>query len=266
MPECPEPLLRVENLVVRFPKQGGFFGGAKGEAAVVKGVSFEIGRGRIVSLVGESGSGKTTTGRALLKLAPVAAGKIFFDGVDIVPLTPRAFFPWRKRAQMVFQDPANSLDPRLTIGAILAEPLEIHFPALDAGARRERVAQLLRSVQLPLEMLARYPHELSGGQRQRVGIARAVAVGPELLVCDEPVSALDVSAQAQIIALLRQLRRERGFALLFISHDLAVVEQLSDEVLVMSEGEIVERGAPAAIYGAPRHARTRELLDAVPAF
>jgi peptide/nickel transport system ATP-binding protein/oligopeptide transport system ATP-binding protein len=259
-------LLRVENLSVRFPKTAGFWGTGMAWNTVVKNVSFDINRGEIVSLVGESGSGKTTTGRALLKLAPVADGKILYNGVDTAPLSPREFFPWRKTAQMVFQDPWHSLDPRFTIEKILSEPLEIHFPKLPANERRERVADLLRKVKLPLEMLARYPHELSGGQRQRVGIARAVAVEPELLVCDEPVSALDVSVQAQIVALLRELREEHGFALLFISHDLALVEQISDNVLVMCAGEIVERGSPAEIYAKPKHPYTKELLDAVPKF
>ncbi|MDR3227901.1 MAG: ATP-binding cassette domain-containing protein [Puniceicoccales bacterium] len=265
-PAVVAPLLRVENLVVRFPARGGLFGGSREMVAAVDDVSFEIGRGQIVALAGESGSGKTTTGRAILKLAPVAAGKIIFDGVDIAPLTPREFFPWRKRIQMVFQDPWHSLNPRLTLESILAEPLEIHFPQLRAAARRERVAELLRRVKLPLDMMRRHPHELSGGQRQRVGIARAVAVEPELLVCDEPVSALDVSVQAQIIALLRELRAECGFACLFVSHDLAVVEQLADGVLIMREGKIVERGEPAALYANPQHPYTRALLDAVPVF
>jgi ABC-type oligopeptide transport system ATPase subunit len=259
-------LLRVENLTVCFPRRAGLFGGRARGAPVVKGVSFEVGRGQTVALVGESGSGKTTTGRAILKLAPVCAGKIFFDGTEVSALTAREFFPWRKRAQMIFQDPWHSLNPCHTVGRILAEPLETHFPEIDAAGRRARVAELLRRVGLPREAATRYPHELSGGQRQRVGIARAIAVEPELVICDEPVSALDVSSQAQIVRLLETLREESGFSYLFISHDLALVEQISRHVLVMRHGEIVEQGAPEELYTRPRHAYTRELLDAVPAF
>jgi peptide/nickel transport system ATP-binding protein/oligopeptide transport system ATP-binding protein len=258
------PLLRVENLTVRFPGRTRFFGGRGPEIHAVKGVSFTVSRGEMVGIVGESGSGKTTTGRAIVKLAPVCDGKIFYDGADITPLTSREFFPWRKRVQMVFQDPWHSLNPRLTVGAALSEPLEIHFPELGAAERRERVESLLRRVGLEPEHASRHPHELSGGQRQRVGIARAFAVEPELVICDEPVSALDVSVQAQIIALLRELQAERKFACIFISHDLAVVEQLCHRVLVMCAGEVVEQGVPEELYTNPRHPYTRRLLDAVP--
>lgn len=259
------PLLRVENLSVRFPGRPKLLGGREPEVAAVKGVSFTVPRGGTVGIVGESGSGKTTTGRAIVKLSPVSGGKIFFDGTDITALTPREFFPYRKRIQMVFQDPWHSLNPRLPVGAAISEPLEIHFPALTVAACRERVASLLRRVGLEPEHATRYPHELSGGQRQRVGIARAFAVEPELVICDEPVSALDVSVQAQIVALLRELQAQRGFACIFISHDLAIVEQLCQQVLVMRTGEIVEQGPPEELYTAPRHPYTRALLDAVPA-
>jgi peptide/nickel transport system ATP-binding protein/oligopeptide transport system ATP-binding protein len=259
------PLLRVENLSVRFPGRTKLFGGRGPEIAAVKNVSFTVPRGGTVGIVGESGSGKTTTGRAIVKLSPVCDGKIFFDDTDITALPMPGFFPYRKRIQMVFQDPWHSLNPRLTVGAALSEPLEIHFPALDAAARRRRVESLLQRVGLETGHATRYPHELSGGQRQRVGIARAFAVEPELVICDEPVSALDVSVQAQIVALLRELQAERGFACIFISHDLAIVEQLCQQVLVMRAGEIVEQGAPEELYTAPRHPYTRALLDAVPA-
>jgi peptide/nickel transport system ATP-binding protein/oligopeptide transport system ATP-binding protein len=260
-----DTLLRVENLSVRFSGRTKLFGGRGAEVAAVKGVSFSVPRGGTVGIVGESGSGKTTTGRAIVKLSPVCGGKIFFDGTELTALTAHQFFPYRKRIQMVFQDPWHSFNPRLTMGAALSEPLEIHFPALGAAARRERVETLLRLVGLGPEHASRYPHELSGGQRQRIGIARAFAVEPELVICDELVSALDVSVQSQIIALLRGLQAERGFACVFISHDLAIVEQLCQQVLVMRSGEIVEQGPPEELYSAPRHPYTRALLDAVPA-
>lgn len=256
-------LLRVEKLTVALPGRRVIWGRGR-EHLIVRDVSFAIPKGRTVSLVGESGSGKTTTGRAILKLSPVVAGRILFDGVDVVPLSSRQFFPWRKRMQMIFQDPWHSLNPRLTVGRILSEPFEIHFPGLEAAGRHARVSGLLERVGLPVSFAGRYPHELSGGQRQRIGIARALAVEPELIVCDEPVSALDMAAQAQIIALLRRLQAELGFGCLFISHDLAVVEQISDTVLVMRQGEIVEQGGVDELYTHPQHPYTRALIDAVP--
>ncbi|MDR1497882.1 MAG: ATP-binding cassette domain-containing protein [Puniceicoccales bacterium] len=263
---CAMELLRVENLTVCYPRRAGLFGRRGRGIVVVKGVSFEVARGQTVALVGESGSGKTTIGRALLKLAPVCGGKIFFDGKDVTALSASEFFPWRKRLQMIFQDPWHSLNPCHTVGSILSEPIETHFRGMDAVGRRKRVAELLSRVRLPMGTAARYPHELSGGQRQRVGIARALAVEPELIICDEPVSALDVFSQAQIIQLIEELRKECGFSCLFISHDLALVEQISQRVLVMRHGEIVEQGTPEELYTRPRHAYTRELIDAVPAF
>ncbi|MDR1816909.1 MAG: ATP-binding cassette domain-containing protein [Puniceicoccales bacterium] len=260
------PLLRVEDLGVTYPGRAALPWSRPPAVTVVRGVSFEIARGETVALVGESGSGKTTVGRAILRLAPVSAGRIFFDGTEISALPRRALLPLRRRAQMVFQDPWHSLNPRQTIGGALSEPLEIHARELDAAGRRRRIAALLERVGLDPALARRHPHELSGGQRQRVGIARALAVNPDLLVCDEPVSALDVSVQAQVMALLRDLQRETGFAWLLISHDLAVVEQVSRRVLVMRAGEIVEQGETAAVFAAPRHVCTRELLDAVPTF
>ncbi|MDR2429817.1 MAG: ATP-binding cassette domain-containing protein [Puniceicoccales bacterium] len=260
--------LHVQNLSVRYPRRHGWqwWRGRARDTGVhaVRNVTFRVDGARIVSIVGESGSGKTSIGRALLKLAPVASGKILCDGTDTALLTTRQFHPWRKHMQMVFQDSGLSLNPRHTTGTILSEPLEIHFPALTSGERRERVRTLLRKVGLAPELSARYPHELSGGQRQRVNIARALAVEPGLIICDEPVAALDMAAQAQVVSLLRRLQDETGFSCLFISHDLALVEQLSHHVLVMHNGEIVDSGPPRTLFTHPRHARTRALIDAVP--
>lgn len=257
-------LVEVENLRTWFPVYGGVFRRRVGEIKAVDGVSFRVEAGRTVGLVGESGSGKTTVGRTLLNLTPATEGSVRLDGKEILGLPEKAFRPLRRRMQMIFQDPFGSLNPRLTVGAILAEPLEIHFPAMSAADRRERVAGLLELVGLRSNMAGRYPHEFSGGQRQRIGIARALAVKPDFIVCDEAVSALDVSVQASIINLLRDLQQELGVAYLFIAHDLAVVENISDEVLVMHHGRIVERGSPEQIYRDPQDAYTRTLLAAVP--
>ncbi|MGA2052556.1 MAG: ATP-binding cassette domain-containing protein [Opitutales bacterium] len=257
-------LLEVTDLRVHYPVRGGLLGGGRDVVRAVDGVSFQVPRGRTVGLVGESGSGKTTIGRAIARLAPVTGGSIKFDGVETTTLTEREFFPCRKRLQMVFQDPFNSLNPRLTVFQILSEPLEIHFPKKTRAEREARAAELLRLVGLEAAHLHRYPHEFSGGQRQRIGIARALAVEPEFLICDEPVSALDVSVQAQIVNLLRDLQQELGLTYLFIAHDLAVVEHVSDEVLVMTGGRIVEAASAEEIYAHPRHEYTRKLLEAVP--
>jgi len=230
----------------------------------VDGVSFSVEAGQTVGLVGESGSGKTTVGRALLKLIKATGGSVKFAGRDLLPLSEREFRPLRKEMQMIFQDPFGSLNPRLTVGAIIAEPLQIHFPKLTAADRADRVAALLRQVNLKPEMMRRYPHEFSGGQRQRIGIARALAVEPRFIVCDEPVSALDVSVQAQIVNLLQDLQAELGIAYLFIAHDLAVVEHLSDFVLVMHHGKIVEAASAEQIYENPQDDYTKSLLAAVP--
>jgi peptide/nickel transport system ATP-binding protein/oligopeptide transport system ATP-binding protein len=258
------PLLEITDLHVHYPVRGGLLGGGRGVVRAVDGVSFQIPRGRTVGLVGESGSGKTTIGRAIARLAPVTSGSIKYDGVETTTLSERAFFPYRKRLQMVFQDPFNSLNPRLTVFQILSEPLEIHFPKKNRAEREARSAEFLRLVGLEPGHLHRYPHEFSGGQRQRIGIARALAVEPEFLICDEPVSALDVSVQAQIVNLLRDLQQQLGLTYLFIAHDLAVVEHVSDEVLVMTGGRIVEAASAEEIYAHPRHEYTRRLLDAVP--
>jgi len=257
-------LLEAVGLEVHYPVLGGLLRRTVDQVKAVDGVSFRIPRGTTVGLVGESGSGKTTIGRAIVRLAPITSGTIRYDGHDITHLTPAEFLPYRKKIQMVFQDPYNSLNPRLPVLEIVGEALEIHFPAMNRNQRRERVAELLRQVGLKPEHLDRYPHEFSGGQRQRIGIARALAVEPELIVCDEPVSALDVSVQAQIINLLQDLQETLGLTYLFIAHDLAVVEHLSDTVLVMNQGKIVEAASAEEIYRNPQHDYTRKLLAAVP--
>ena len=260
------PLLQVRNLKVYFPVRTGVFRRHTGDVKAVDDVSFEIEPGTTVGLVGESGSGKTTIGRALLKLVPATAGDVTFEGNSILPLGEGQFRPYRRRMQMIFQDPFGSLNPRLLIFQIIGEALEIHFPGLTRADRRERVAELLRQVGLLPEMMERYPHEFSGGQRQRIGIARALAVKPAFIVCDEPVSALDVSVQAQIVNLLQDLQDELGLTYLFIAHDLAVVEHISDHVLVMYHGKIVESASAEQIYENPQHDYTRKLLAAVPKF
>jgi len=258
------PLLIVRDLKVHFPIRGGVLQRTVDWVKAVDGVSFDVPRGKTVGLVGESGSGKTTTGRAIARLVPMTAGRIAYDGMAVEGLTDRGFFPYRKRIQVIFQDPFSSLNPRMTIFSIIAEPLEIHFPGWPTERKRERVADLLRKVDLEPDLMQRYPHQFSGGQRQRIGIARALAVEPEFIICDEPVSALDVSVQAQIVNLLQDLQEEFGLTYLFIAHDLAVVEHISDEVLVMTEGKIVEQASAEAIYNDPRHPYTRKLLAAVP--
>jgi len=265
--ETPEPqtLLEVQGLKVYYPILGGFLKRTVGHVHAVDDASFSIKKGTTMGLVGESGSGKTTIGRALMRLAPITAGKILYDGEDLTTrATGRAFLPYRKRMQLIFQDPFNSLNPRMSVGQIIAEPLDIHFRSWDKERKERRVVNLLRRVGLEPEHRLRYPHEFSGGQRQRIGIARALAVEPEFIICDEPVSALDVSVQAQIINLLRDLQDELGLTYLFIAHDLAVVEHISDEVLVMTEGKIVEQAGAEAIYRNPQHPYTQKLLDAVP--
>lgn len=268
MPEEPNktdaPLVKITDLKVHYPIRTGLMRKVTDYVKAVDGVSFEMPRGKTIGLVGESGSGKTTTGRTLVKLAPVTAGEILYDGKDITKLNRREFMPYRKRIQMIFQDPFNSLNPRMKIYDIVAEPLDIHFSGWALGRKKERVAELLKRVGLEADHMSRYPHEFSGGQRQRIGIARALAVEPECIICDEPVSALDVSVQAQIINLLQDLQEELGLTYLFIAHDLAVVEHISDYVLVMTEGKIVEQAPADQIYANPKHDYTRKLLAAVP--
>ena len=258
------PLLEVQNLCTWFPVQGGVFRRKVGDIRAVDDVSFSIQAGQTVGLVGESGSGKTTVGRTILKLIPPTSGSVKFNGRDILPLPERDFRPLRREMQMIFQDPFGSLNPRFTISEIVGEALEIHFPEMTRPERSDRIAELLRLVGLQPEMMRRYPHEFSGGQRQRIGIARALAVEPRFIVCDEPVSALDVSVQAQIVNLLQDLQDQFGIAYLFIAHDLAVVEHISDHVLVMHHGKIVESASAEAIYHDPQNAYTKTLLAAVP--
>jgi oligopeptide transport system ATP-binding protein len=261
----PPPLLEVRDLRTWFPVYGGVLRRRIGEVKAVDGVSFTVERGQTVGLVGESGSGKTTVGRSILNLIPATSGSVKLEGRELTNLAEKDFRPLRRRLQIIFQDPFGSLNPRMTVGSILAEPLEIHFPKLTSPERQKRVAELLDQVGLQPKMAGRYPHEFSGGQRQRIGIARALAVKPDFIVCDEPVSALDVSVQASIVNLLRDLQEELGLAYLFIAHDLAVVEHISDHVLVMHHGKIVESGPPATLYRNPQDPYTQSLLAAVPA-
>ena len=254
------PLLDVRNLEVRFPVRRGAFGQPSAWVKAVDGVSFTVARGEVLGLVGESGSGKSTAGLAALRLLPSQAGEILFDGVDIASQSRARLRPLRQRMQIVFQDPFASLNPRLTIDATLAEPMAIHGkPDIKA-----RTARLMDRVGLPASFAQRYPHQLSGGQRQRVAIARALATEPELIVADEPVSALDVSIQAQILELLESLRRDLGLAMLLVAHNLGVVEYVCDRVAVMYLGRIVEVAPTAVLYRRPHHPYTRVLLAAMP--
>ncbi len=260
------PLLEVRDLKTYFPVRTGIFKRHTDDIKAVDGVSFTIEPGTTVGLVGESGSGKSTIGKTILKLTPATAGSVKFDGKDILPMHESDFRPLRREMQMIFQDPFGSLNPRHTIHQIVGEALEIHFQEMNRADRKGRVTELLQQVGLKPEMMERYPHEFSGGQRQRIGIARALAVKPKFIVCDEPVSALDVSVQAQIVNLLQDLQEELGLTYLFIAHDLAVVEHISDHVLVMYRGKIVESATAEAIYESPQHEYTKKLLAAVPKF
>ena len=259
-----EPLLSVRDLKVHFPVKGGVLQRTVDLVKAVDGISFDVPRGKTVGLVGESGSGKTTTGRAISRLVPITAGSVHYEDRDLATLSRRDFFAYRKKIQVIFQDPFGSLNPRMTIYSIIAEPLDIHFKEWSKSQKQARVADLLEKVGLTAEFMQRYPHQFSGGQRQRIGIARALAVEPDFIVCDEPVSSLDVSVQAQIINLLQDLQDELGLTYLFIAHDLAVVEHISDQVLVMTEGKIVEQASAAQIYSNPQHPYTAKLLEAVP--
>jgi peptide/nickel transport system ATP-binding protein len=256
-------ILEVERLSVWFPVKSLLLRKTRDYVKAATDVSFAIAQGKTLGLVGETGSGKTTVGKAILNLVPANSGKIIFEGENITNLPEKEFRPLRRRMQMIFQDPFGSLNPRWTILQIIKEPLEIHFPEMTPLARRDRVADLLDKVGLKPDQMHRFPHEFSGGQRQRIGIARALAVEPKLVVCDEPVSALDVSVQAQIVNLLQDLQEELGITYLFIAHDLAVIEHISDEVVVMYRGEVVERASAEEIYRRPQHEYTRKLLASV---
>ncbi len=255
-------ILRIEDLKQHFVSGKKLF--SKGYTVkAVDGVSFQVKRGETLGLVGESGCGKSTLGRTILKLYEPTEGKIFFEGRDITKLSPKEMRPLRKEIQIVFQDPLESLNQRHTIGMILEEPYVIHGVGTPAE-RREWVLELLEKVGLPANAAERYPHEFSGGQRQRIGIARAIALKPKLLICDESVSALDVSVQAQIINLLLKLQQEMNLAIIFISHDLSVVRQVSDNVAVMYFGKIVEYGNAVELYNNPQNDYTKKLLSAIP--
>ena len=255
------PLLEVQRLSVHF-RLGGWFA-RQGAIRAVDDVSFAIAPREVVGLVGESGSGKTTIGNAVLRLQEPTAGRILFEGVDVTSLPERELRTFRRRVQPIFQDPFGSLDPRVTVEAILTEPLLIHGIGRGREEHRERAAELLRLVGLPMDALRRYPHQFSGGQRQRIGIARALALEPALIVADEAVSALDVSLQAQIVNLLCELQARLGLAMLFIAHDLAVVEYVSDRVVVLYLGRVMETAPARELYRRPRHPYTEALLSAV---
>ncbi|MBI4269271.1 MAG: dipeptide ABC transporter ATP-binding protein [Candidatus Rokubacteria bacterium] len=257
------PLLEVRDLVKEFHVGGGLFG-KPGVVRAVNGVSFTIRRGETLGLVGESGCGKTTTGRCILQLERPTRGEIVFEGRELTTLADAELRRVRRRMQVIFQDPYSSLNPRMTVGQIIAEPLAVHGIVPDRARREPRVQDLLRHVGLLPQHAHRYPHQLSGGQRQRVGVARALALEPSLIVCDEPVSALDVSIQAQIINLLEDLQAELGLTYLFVAHDLSVVRHISDRVAVMYLGKIVELADRKSLYEDPLHPYTRALLSAVP--
>ena len=258
-----EPILKVKGLKVHFPVSGGFLA-KKQIVKAVDGVDFEISKGETFGLVGESGCGKSTTGRALVKIYEPTAGKVIFDGEDITKIRGTKLKELRRDMQMIFQDPYASLNPRMTVGEIIREPMDIHGVFDTKEERENRVRELLEIVGLKPDHIRRYPHEFSGGQRQRIGIARTLALNPKFIVCDEPISALDVSIQAQVINLLEKIQKEMGIAYLFIAHDLSMVKHISDRIGVMYLGNIVEIGEADDVYHEPLHPYTQALLSSVP--
>jgi len=256
-------LLRVERLVKHFPIRRGVFGRVSGQVRAVDGVDLGLAPGRTLGLVGESGSGKTTLGRCILRLIEPTSGSVTFEGKDLLSLDARALRATRRRMQIIFQDPYSSLNPRMKVRTIVGEPFAIHRLA-KGQERKDKVAELLRTVGLDASAMDKYPHEFSGGQRQRIGIARALALKPAMIVADEPVSSLDVSIQAQIINLMVSLQEQFGMAYLFISHDLRIVEHISDHVAVMYLGQIVESAPTASLFDSPMHPYTQLLLEAIP--
>lgn len=264
LPLAKPPVLQVRDLVVQFPGKKNFLGRVLHWTAAVNQVSFEVQKGEILGLAGESGCGKTTLGRAILQLVRPQSGEVWYEGVNLCSLSGYALRKWRPKLQLIFQDPYSALNPRLTIGEAILEPMQVHGIGQSDRERKQKISELLEKVDLDPAMVKSYPHEFSGGQRQRICIARALALQPEFIICDESVSALDVSVQAQVLNLLLDLKKEFGFTCIFISHDLAVVKFMCDRILIMNRGKIVETGSPEAIFHGPKTDYTRNLLAAIP--
>jgi peptide/nickel transport system ATP-binding protein len=259
-----QPILQVQDLLVRYPKSKNWLGRPTEWLNAVQQVSFEVYPGETFGLAGESGCGKTTLGRSIARLSSAQSGKIFYKGVDLQQLSEQDFQPYRREIQVVFQDPYSSLNPRMTIGEAIAEPMQVHGIHANARARQEKAVELLETVGLKAEHFQRYPHEFSGGQRQRICVARALALEPKFLICDEMVSALDVSVQATVLNLLMELRERFGLTYLFISHDLSVIKQMCDRLLVMNRGQVEELGFPEQVYDNPQKPYVRRLIEAIP--